>query len=197
MIEGTPVGPLTRIAIALTALIIAMILWDGRGVAGSGWKASEPPPPGWKVLRNPVQPHSSTCIGDPKTPICAVETALACIYLARADFCQSVGYPDPWNDSDRKSLNLGNRLIRYSIFRSQKFPVSENKMTWWDQEYKKLDPKWRIITSEIDCEPYKTINKCYRSNFFLRYWYLKQDGPHWTILESHGIAERDVPYLKW
>ncbi len=47
-------------------------------------------PPPWHIIGQDEQATSSRCIGRPETPLCAVETLLACFERARPDLCRMV-----------------------------------------------------------------------------------------------------------
>ena len=46
----------------------------------------------WKILDPLGKESTSACIGDPKTPVCAAETAHFCTSSGNASFCDSVNY---------------------------------------------------------------------------------------------------------
>jgi hypothetical protein len=158
-------------------------------------RLSDPLPPGWKLLNNPAGPSTSRCIGRPVTPICAVETALACIYWRKPSLCELVHAPFPPEQDESNSLWVRNDAELYSTMRSESFPVTESRLTPWDERIsKELSPTWRIITSESSCDI--AINRCYR-DFFIRYWYLAHINGQWKVLSIYGIFDRDVPDLKF
>jgi hypothetical protein len=64
-------------------------------LAISGARAEEP----WRVLDNTNEGSASDCIGNPKTPLCAVETAEACFKRGEFDLCRRVGYT--WKELGR------------------------------------------------------------------------------------------------
>lgn len=55
---------------------------------------ADPPPPNppgeWRILAWTDQGSSSRCIGRPLTPLCAVETLLACFQRGRVELCRLV-----------------------------------------------------------------------------------------------------------
>lgn len=57
----------------------------------------------------------SPCIGDPKTPVCAVETALACYLRNTLDLCRAVGVVPPANPS--KSGRETYRVMSQRLYR--------------------------------------------------------------------------------
>jgi hypothetical protein len=51
-----------------------------------------PDPPGvWRKLTHDDATTDSRCIGDPKTPLCAIETYFACFLRREPDYCDIVG----------------------------------------------------------------------------------------------------------
>jgi hypothetical protein len=43
-----------------------------------------------RILTHDNETSTSDCIGNPKTPLCAVETRMACGYYRRKDYCDAV-----------------------------------------------------------------------------------------------------------
>lgn len=51
-----------------------------------------PDPPGvWRKLTHDDATTDSRCIGNPKTPLCAIETYIACFLRREPDYCDIVG----------------------------------------------------------------------------------------------------------
>lgn len=48
------------------------------------------PPGQWRVLTHDDETSTSKCIGDPKTPLCALETTRACSWRALSRLCRMV-----------------------------------------------------------------------------------------------------------
>ena len=68
-------------------------------LAGTGFAAAQPadpdlPPPDppgvWRKITHDDSTSDSTCIGNPVTPLCALETYFACFQRSRNDFCDLV-----------------------------------------------------------------------------------------------------------
>ncbi len=56
--------------------------------------AAKPKPARWRVMTLDDATSTSRCIGDPKTPLCAVETLMACFIRRQLPLCNiSHGYP--------------------------------------------------------------------------------------------------------
>lgn len=68
-------------------------------LAGTGFAAAQPadpdlPPPDppgvWRKITHDDSTSDSKCIGNPVTPLCALETYFACFLRSRNDFCDMV-----------------------------------------------------------------------------------------------------------
>ena len=69
--------------------IAALALLIGAGASqGSGSEEEQ-------VRRITPTEADSACIGDPVTPVCAVETLFACFARLDAELCRAVGIEDP------------------------------------------------------------------------------------------------------
>jgi hypothetical protein len=53
-------------------------------------RPAEQAPPGWRVMGLDARSSTSRCIGDPRTPLCAIETAMACDHWAATDQCEKI-----------------------------------------------------------------------------------------------------------
>ncbi len=60
-----------------------------------GVEPGEEPPGELRVLTFYDATTTSKCIGNPVTPLCAVETVEACFWRRNARFCAAAGYPIP------------------------------------------------------------------------------------------------------
>lgn len=83
---------LTAARAAALALVLAAILLlpapAGAQPAAADPDLPAPDPPGvWRRLTHDDATSTSRCIGNPVTPLCAVETYLACFFRSRNDYC--------------------------------------------------------------------------------------------------------------
>jgi hypothetical protein len=80
-----------RLALLATCLLM-LIAAPGLALAQAGDPILPPPdPPGvWRKLTREDASTSSTCIGNPVTPLCAVETYWACFIRRQPELCDMV-----------------------------------------------------------------------------------------------------------
>lgn len=72
---------------------------------------------------------SSSCIGDPRTPLCAVETFLACDMRRQMDLCRMVGVED-LNFSGH-ALTEEYSMISEKVLRQQDIPEELKDSNWY------------------------------------------------------------------
>ena len=67
----------------------SILMAAGTAVAEEGLATADAPPPaGWQVVGHGAADTTSRCIGDPKTPRCAMETLMACPIRGDYDLCR-------------------------------------------------------------------------------------------------------------
>lgn len=91
-----------------------------------------------RILTHDPETSSSRCIGEPKTPLCAIETAWACQYWGRKSLCAAAGIPDDyaekkwiWHTDDRRGAN-----IIYQVIDSR--PLTEANIDTFFSSYSKF-----------------------------------------------------------
>lgn len=71
-----------------------LLLLAGTGFAGAQPADPDLPPPDppgvWRKITHDDATSDSKCIGHPVTPLCALETYLACVQRSRNDYCDMV-----------------------------------------------------------------------------------------------------------
>jgi hypothetical protein len=79
--------------VALLATYLLMIALPGLAVAQGNDPMLPPPDPSgsWRKLTRDDATTTSRCIGNPVTPLCAVETYLACFVRRQPELCDMVG----------------------------------------------------------------------------------------------------------
>lgn len=70
----------------------------------------------FRILRYRPQWTSSDCIGEPRTPLCAVETSYACWLRLDSQMCRMIGRDIDWEiNREPRSGSRGSRAIFYRI----------------------------------------------------------------------------------
>lgn len=85
-------------------------------VAAEPDRRSQDGPPPWRIIGQDDRSTTSRCIGRPETPLCAVETLLACFQWARPDLCRMVDdeeeqYAAVFGDPADPSKYLAYRIV--------------------------------------------------------------------------------------
>lgn len=71
---------------------------------------------------------TSHCIGDPQTPLCAVETYLACTVRLDHGLCDKIGYFGLGLGEPRKNIRY--RILSYYVVRSADIPADLEGTNW-------------------------------------------------------------------
>ncbi|MBI5120992.1 MAG: hypothetical protein HZA67_08290 [Rhodospirillales bacterium] len=82
-----------------------------------------------------ITPTSATsnCIGNPKTPICAVETFLACRVRKKQELCDLVNIHNESLEGEPSSISY--RIMKSHIFTKHEIPKDMEDSTWMKTGY--------------------------------------------------------------
>lgn len=81
---------------------------------------------------------TSTCIGVPKTPVCATETALACYIRGNPDLCKTIGVTPPGNSP--KSSRETYRITSQRLYRTKQGAPEERAKIFAEVVIESIDP---------------------------------------------------------
>jgi hypothetical protein len=95
-------------------------------LGGAGAPAQEQP----EIRRITQTEATSDCIGDPKTPLCAVETFIACGVCQRLDLCHIAGVRIRLGFDDRISA-VEYRFVSAKTIRPEDVPQKLKDSTWY------------------------------------------------------------------
>ncbi|MBI4968517.1 MAG: hypothetical protein HZC25_10410 [Rhodospirillales bacterium] len=81
---------------------------------------------------------TSDCIGDPKTPLCAVETVMACMLRRDMNLCRRAGVDEvalapPLDPND--TYQMPYRVLRQRLYRKQDIPKDLRDVDWLKPGY--------------------------------------------------------------
>lgn len=92
----------------------------------------------FRVLRFRPQWTSSDCIGEPETPLCAAETAMACWLRMNETLCRAIGWDTEYNlDTDPRKFRQGT-AITYHVRGQQRLTKGDIP-----EKYKQAPHNWR------------------------------------------------------
>lgn len=113
---------------------------------------------------------TSTCIGDPRTPVCAVETVMACALRLDMRLCGKVGITD-YALPDKLADLYRYRVLSVRIIRPGDITLELQDVDWWKPGFA------RITIHEPDFRPSWCPNGC-------KMWYMaKPTETGWHILD--------------
>lgn len=136
---------------------------------------------GFKGIRSITRTHSdSRCIGDPRTPLCAAETLMACWARQAPDLCKMV-----WDFSDVS----GSEGIRYKYrYRSAKILTSADYGPTGRQDISQPGDV-EVLLDMIVC----VKDECPFPYFDGSMWVLRKEGEKWRVVyySSEGGDDSD------
>jgi hypothetical protein len=130
---------------------------------------------------------SSKCIGDPKTPLCAVETIMACRMRAEIDLCRIA--------MDLKSSEQINpvvqrwpariyRVSRAEVLTDRTFPWRPSRrLKWRPGEISMKAGDIRIDIVEHWCHDEMTRAACDPASTGTKTYIVRQIGDRWAVIE--------------
>ncbi len=162
----------------------------------------------WRVLDVLGAAGSSSCVGDPKTPLCAIETLEFCFKGGPRVLCRRVGilmgdrHPDASPDYFRLSYHRYREIAR-GVVRRADIPPAQKALEELPSWVEKLPVragdlailmKWQGCQPDDQCvmdtindpsKPYgvgcRTFDYCSDVNFLSRY-ILRRHGDEWRVL---------------
>jgi len=92
-----------------------------------------------RILTQKNDTSTSKCVGAPKTPLCAVETFLACHLRRQIDLCLKVGRTELNENEPSHTSHQEYYLISKKIIRKQDIPENLVDADWFKPGYVELD----------------------------------------------------------
>lgn len=157
----------------MSLAICSCVTWSGLGLAAAQESdiGTADPVGHWRKLTRSA--GTSDYIGDPLTPICAVETFIACYARDEPKLCRVASGPKrrpPPSGSFTPNSTLY-RLLEVKRLERSDFPAD------WSDDGKRAHPgDVKIVAWTREC-----WNDCDRVGVRENYW-VRQDGDHWWIV---------------
>jgi len=149
--------------------------------------AAKPKPARWRVMTLDDATSTSRCIGDPKTPLCAAETLMACFIRRQVQLCTiSHGYPPSEAGQFHISKPGPSYRTEYRVVRLHVVSDKDPKLI--------LDVEW-LKPRDIEITVYRRYCLMPRSSCIGEpvdgYSYVaRRDGDRWRIT---AYAAHDAP----
>ncbi len=138
----------------------------------------------YRVMTQDDATSTSKCIGDPKTPLCAVETRIACFMRDNDELCRIA------MDLDRnpgfggfRTAGTVYRVIRREVLTDHRFPWRPaHDLPWRPGDNNLVVGDIRIDTVEISC--YKEVSPaaCEHSGPTITY-IVRRQGDRWAVID--------------
>jgi hypothetical protein len=146
---------------------------------------------------------SSNCIGDPKTPMCAVETVLACFVRGDHSLCQiGMGLDrDPGLGGEGPGDKMIYKIIRSGFLSGEQYPWRPGRdLSWRPGGIDMQAGDVRIDVVDRDCPGEVSEKACSPALFEIAYILRRQEG-RWAVItwrppyETRGTGGR--PKILW
>ena len=149
--------------------------------------AAKPKPARWRVMTMEDATSTSRCIGDPRTPLCAVETHMACFIRRQVRLCTiSHGYPE--SETERFHLSPPGPSYRteYRVVRIHVVSENDPKLI--------LNVEW-LKPHDIEITIYERFclqprQSCAVEPVSAYSYVVRRSGDHWHIT---AYAAHDAP----
>ncbi|CAA6604679.1 exported hypothetical protein [Rhodospirillaceae bacterium LM-1] len=102
---------------------------------------------------------TSKCIGDPKTPICAVETLLACFARQKAELCKLVEAPEA--DLGDSTQEITYRVLFSKIIHKRDIPKSLADSYWIKPGYAEVEIE-EVAFNNVKCSDFCRVSYALR-----------------------------------
>jgi hypothetical protein len=137
------------------------------------------------VLTQDDATSSSKCIGNPATPMCAVETVIACLARRKHDLCQiGMGlHHDPGLGGKGRGNDMIYTVVRSEVLADKNFPWRPARDLPWrpgEINARAGDARIDVVLNECDGEHSSTAN-CSFSYGELSYIVRKENG-RWAVI---------------
>ncbi|MBF0269331.1 MAG: hypothetical protein HQL44_12150 [Alphaproteobacteria bacterium] len=153
----------------LTALTLIALLCLALAKSASAWEDVNP-----KQIRV-ITPTTATsdCIDRPKSPVCAVETFLACTSRIDKAMCARAGHPD-FHYQDQPEEKFRYRILSVKIL-TRKDILKED----WEKPDGLRPDDVKVVVQNLDAH-YSSF--CPKSGCPTSYW-VKPDGIDWRVVD--------------
>jgi hypothetical protein len=164
-----------------------------------------------RAITSKKETSSSRCIGDPKTPLCAVETAMACELWGEQELCNAVDYIDPFGRKEirKPTPEQRQKTWLYNVIGEQTMTVDDALQFLGIEEYSvdniwvsgdtailiwgwRCDLDMRCIDDSLndvrnrDIRAYCPVDECVRVSLPMAYL-VRKKGDSWKfILKTVG-----------
>jgi len=121
--------------------------------------ADVPPPDEWRFIG--LEDATSKCIGDPKTPLCAVETVIACFARMDISLCRRVGMTGEIYLGE-KARDVNYKVVAAKILTEKDITRELEFVDWWKPgfvDFTILEPDYgKNICHAESCNYGYTVN---------------------------------------
>jgi len=156
-------------------MLVAAVV-SGSGVSGHAADPDLPPPDPpfhWRYVTQDPATTDSQCIGDPKTPECAIDTYIACYVRNDGRLCAAVGLTVEFTRGPSRG-----RFSRYQISSSRRLTAAGSppilygvgQMTWQPGDIE-------VVTRRISCSG----GQCGGGEFQMKY-VLRRSADRWIVV---------------
>jgi hypothetical protein len=148
------------------------------------------PPGKWRIMAHHDDASTSKCIGKPITPLCAVETVIACLARGENELCRiGMGFDE--------SVDLGVRVLdaddhlAYRVLSARRFDARNlparrhlasqvDPPSWYTDDRRENRPgDYEIVVSERQCSRHEPCRRIFSDLTYFVRW----KGDQWVVLD--------------
>jgi hypothetical protein len=166
----------------------ARVVWLLAGIApvwGCGGAAAPEAPPAPEIRRITQTEATSDCIGDPKTPLCAVETFIACWVRRERPLCDTVGIRKTFSFGDSKYVvaQVDYHLTKEFTIRAEDIPPHLKDVEWYQPGMVELEFRLR------DC--FEHMRSCEEAEWTGYSYTVEKIGDSWRVVSWAAWGDED------
>ena len=147
----------------------------------------------YRIMTQDDATSTSQCIGDPVTPLCAVETVMACFERANDELCR-VGMgldQNPGMVPEMESYGfLLYRVVRREVVTDRRFPWPPKRdLPWRPGELSVQPGDVRIDVIEKPCSSISSPETCSSTWGNPRTFIVRHEGKRWSVIVWASLSD--------
>jgi hypothetical protein len=178
------------LAFGVCAFALALVIAISPSAAADPPAPTKPRPAHWRVMTYDDATSTSRCIGDPRTPLCAIETHMACFFRRQPPLCPLAhGLPESAVNKfnvARPDRRVAALKIEYRVLRIHQVKSPDPRLARNINPPAPGDIEVRVI--DRSCSSVRST--CGGERTYEYYFRTRHTADGWRII---GFAAKDAP----